>query len=82
MQHLAEIERQTFHFSKSPEKRLSFQVAGTQKMQDGSEISFEWPDIREFKEEDFDYLYKRFKTTKNIYAKTEYGLVLFYSKNK
>lgn len=78
----AEIERQTFHFSKSPKERLSFRAAGTRKMEDGSEIPFEWPDIREFKKEDFDYLYNRFKTCKNNYAKTEYGLVLFYSKNR
>ena len=82
VQHLAEIDRQAFHFSKSPEKRLSFRAAGTRTMEGGSEIPFEWPDIREFKMEDFDYLYNRFKTTKNIYAKTEYGLVLFYSKNR
>ena len=82
VQHLAEIDRQAFHFSKSPEKRLSFRASGTRKMEDGSEIPFEWPDIREFKKEDFDYLYSRFKSTKNTYAKTEYGLVLFYSKYK
>ena len=82
VQYLAEIDRQAFHFSKSPEKRLSFRAAGTRTMEDGSEIPFEWPDIREFKKVDFDYLHNRFKTTKNIYAKTEYGLVLFYSKNR
>ena len=82
VQHFAEIDRQAFHFSKSPEKRLSSRAAGTRKMEDGSEIPFEWPDIREFKNEDFDYVYNRFKTTKNIYAKTEYGLILFYSKSK
>lgn len=82
VQRLAEIDRQAFHFSKSPEKRLSFRAAGTRTMEDGSEIPFEWPDIREFKKEDFDYLYNRFKATINIYAKTEYGLVLFYSKNR
>ena len=68
VQHLAEIDRQAFHFSKSPEKRLSFRAAGKRKMEDGSEIPFEWPDIREFKKEDFDYLYNRFKTCKNIYS--------------
>jgi len=82
LQYLAEIERQAFHFSKSPEKRLSFRTAGTRKTEDGSEIPFEWPNIKEFKNKDFDYLYDRFKTTKNTYAKTEYGLVLFYSKSK
>jgi hypothetical protein len=80
--HFAEIDRQAFNFSKSPDERLSFRVAGTSKMEDGSEIPFEWPDIREFNGEDFDYLYNRFKSTKNTYAKTEYGLVLFYSRNK
>lgn len=82
VQRRAEIDRQSFHFSKSPEKRLSFRTAGTRKMQDGSEIPFEWPDIREFEKEDFDYIYDRFKTCKNNFAKTEYGLVLFYSKHK
>ena len=82
VKHFAEIDRQAFHFNKSPEKRLSPRTGGTRKMQDGSEIPFEWPDIREFNNKDFDYLYKRFKSCKNIYAKTEYGLVLFYSKKK
>ena len=82
IQHRAEIDRQAFHFSKSPEKRLSYRAAGTRKMEDGSEIPFEWPDIREYRKEDFEYLYNRFTTSKNIYAKTEYGLVLFYSKQK
>jgi len=76
----AEIEYQSFHFSKSPEKRLSFRTAGKRKMEDGSDISFEWPDIRTFNEDDFLYLYDRFNDTKNIFAKTEYGLVLYYAK--
>lgn len=80
--HFAEIDRQAFHFSKSPEKRLSFRAAGTRTMEDGSEIPFEWPDIREFKKEAFGYIHKRFQETQNTYAKTEYGLVLFYSKSR
>src|ERR1035441_8999629 len=51
-QHRAEIDRQAFHFSKSPEKRLSYRAAGTRKMEDGSEIPFEWPDIREYRKEE------------------------------
>jgi hypothetical protein len=82
IQHLAEIDRQSFHFNKSPEKRLSFKTAGTRKMEDGKEIPFEWPDIREFSQQDFDYLFKRFSNCKNLFAKTEYGLVLYYSKHK
>ena len=81
-QHFSEIDRQAYHFNKSPEKRLSYRAAGTRKMEDGTEIPFEWPDIREFQKEDFKYLYNRFNTCKNKYAKAEYGLVLFYSKNK
>lgn len=80
--HLAEIDRQAFNFSKSPENMLSFRMAGTRTKEDGTKIPFEWPDIREFEKSDFEYLYNRFKASKNIYAKTEYGLVLFYSKNK
>jgi hypothetical protein len=81
-QHFAEIDRQAFHFSKTPDQKLSFRASGIQKSEDGSEISFEWPDIRSFKKEDFDYLYDRFRKCKNLFARTEYGLILFYSKNK
>lgn len=80
--HFAEIDRQAFLFNKSPEKRLSFRAAGTRTMRDGTKIPFEWPDIEVFKNEDFKYLYERFQETENTYAKTEYGLVLFYSKFK
>ncbi len=82
VQHFAEIVRQAFHFSKSPEERLSYRAAGTRKLEDGSEIPFEWPDIRIFKEEDFEYLLKRFEASINLYAKTEYGLVIFYANYK
>lgn len=79
---LADIDRQAFHFSKSPEKRLSFRSKGTQRFEDGSEVPFEWPEIKNFNKDDFEYLFNRFKTCTNTYAKTEYGLVLFYSKQK
>ncbi|MDP2385633.1 MAG: DUF4209 domain-containing protein [Bacteroidota bacterium] len=82
VQHFAEIDRQAFHFSKSPEKRLSYRAAGTRNLEDGSIVPFEWPDIRIFTEKDFGYLFTRFKASKNLYAKTEYGLVLFYAKYK
>ena len=74
-----DMERQAFAFNKSPEKRLSFKLSGTRKLEDGTEVPFEWPDLRTFTEEDFTYLFKRFYEAKNIYAKTEYGLVLFYA---
>lgn len=78
----AVVERQAFHFSKTPNKKLSFRVAGTQTLEDGKEIPFEWPDIRAFEEQDFHYLYERFVECQNIYAKTEYGLVLYYAGKK
>ncbi len=82
VQHFAEIERQVFLFNKSPEIGISFRTAGTRIMEDGSEVRIEWPDLSEFKKEDFDYIYDRFKDALNLYAKTEYGLVLFYSQNR
>lgn len=75
----SEIERQTFAFSKGPEKGLSFKMAGTKKLEDRTEIPFEWPDIKEWTEEDFLHIRSRFDTCKNLFATTEYGLLLFYS---
>ncbi|MEO6732649.1 MAG: hypothetical protein ABIN01_15620 [Ferruginibacter sp.] len=44
--HLAEVERQAFAFSKTPEKRLSDKLAGEQTLEDGTKIPYEWPDIK------------------------------------
>lgn len=78
----ANIERQTFHFSKTPHNKLSYRVAGTQTLEDGTQVPFEWPDIRAFEERDFQYLTGRFSQCQNIYAKAEYGLVLYYADKK
>lgn len=75
----SEVERQAFAFSKSPEKRLSFKLSGTRKLEDGTEIPFEWPDLSTFSEEDFKHLFDRYYSSKNLFAKTEYGLVLYYA---
>lgn len=77
--HSSEIERQAFAFHKSPKMKLSFKISGQQKTENGETIPFEWPDIKTFNGSDFDYLLTRFKNTKNLYAQTEYGLVLFYA---
>lgn len=77
----AEAERQTFAFTKTPEKGLSFKLAGTKKLEDGSEIPFEWPDIKEWKSADFNHIRSRFDNCQNLYAQSEYGLLLFYSGN-
>lgn len=75
----SEAERQTFAFSKEPEKGLSFKRTGTKKLEDGMEVPFEWPDIKEWTEEDFAHIGIRFHNCKNLFATTEYGLLLFYS---
>jgi len=77
--HFAEIERQAFAFNKSPEKKLSFKFAGDQTLDNGSKIPFEWPDVRTFTIDDFDYLINRFKDTRNTFARAEYGLVIYYA---
>jgi len=76
------IERQAFLFSKTPDKKLSFRIAGHQTTEDGTEIPYEWPDIRSFHDKDFAYLSERFQATQNMYAKSEYGLVLYYAGKK
>jgi hypothetical protein len=78
----ANIERQVFNFSKTPDGKLSYRVAGTQTLEDGKTIPFEWPDIRAFEENDFQYVLERFKVCSNLYAKAEYGLVLYYANHK
>lgn len=77
----SEAERQTFAFTKTPEKGLSFKMAGTKKLEGGGEVTFEWPDIKEWTPEDFIHIRSRFEHCKNLNAKSEYGLLLFYSGN-
>lgn len=88
--HFAEIDRQSFAINKSFDfdykdgketkivKGLSWKFSGTQTYQDGREEPFVWPDISLFKKDDFQYLASRFKQTRNLYAKVEYGLILFF----
>jgi hypothetical protein len=76
---LSDRERQVFAFNKSPNNQLSCQMAGTKTNEDGTEVPFEWPDIGDFSQQDFEHILARFETCKNLYSKTEYGLFLFYS---
>jgi len=75
----SEMERQTFAFSKGPEKGLSFKMAGAKKLEDGTEVQFEWPDIKEWTKEDFTHIRSRFDNCENLFATSEYGLLLYYS---
>lgn len=77
--HKSDIERQTFALIKNPESKLSGQIFGKRKLEDGTEVDFEWPDIKTWAEADFAYIQSRFDACRNLYAKTEYGLLLYYS---
>lgn len=84
--HLANIDREVFAFNKSfdkdPEtkeiKGISCKMAGTQTLEDGTTKPIYWPDIEKFTENDFRYIGKRYHNTKNSYAKTEYGILLYF----
>lgn len=60
---------------------MSFKIAGTKTLEDGRVVAYEWPDKNEWKPDDFKYIQSRFESCKNLYAKSEYGLLLNYSGN-
>lgn len=84
----ADLDRQVFAVRKSfnyidDEERgtlkgLSWRSSGFQTLQDGSEIPFYWPDVRSYTQEEFEYFEQRYKDAKNLYAKTEYGLIVYF----
>lgn len=84
----ADLDRQVFAIRKSFDyvddeaqgiaKGLSWQVSGVQTLQDGTKVPFYWPDVRSYTQEDFEYFEKRYKEAKNLYAKTEYGLMVYF----
>ena len=84
----AELDRQVFLIRKSFEfqddetkgtiKGLSWQMAGTQDMANGDKIPFYWPNVRNLTKENFEFFEQRYKKTNNLYAKTEYGLMVYF----
>lgn len=86
----ADIDRQVFSVNKSFEysdddkkgtlNGLSWQMAGNKTFDDGHEEPFYWPDVRSFTITDFAYFEKRWNECKNLYAKTEYGLLVYFGK--
>lgn len=84
----ADLDRQVFATRKSFDyvddeergtlKGLSWQTSGVQNLENGSEIPFYWPNVRSFTQEDFEYFEKRYKDSKNLYAKTEYGVMIYF----
>lgn len=85
---ISELERQAFSITKSFDKAedidngtingLSWKMSGTQTYEDGSTGPLYWPDVRNLKDEDFQYFEERYKSCKNLYAKTEFGLLVYF----
>ncbi|PKH49193.1 DUF4209 domain-containing protein [Tenacibaculum sp. Bg11-29] len=85
---ISELERQAFSISKSFGKKqndydgtidgLGWKTAGTQTFEDGTTGPFYWPDVRDLQEKDFQYFEDRYKNCSNLYAKTEFGLLVYF----
>ncbi|MDX2304804.1 MAG: DUF4209 domain-containing protein [Microscillaceae bacterium] len=85
---IADLDRQVFSVQKSFDKKpdnekgiingLSWQVSNTQTLEDGSQIPLYWPDVTKYTQQDFEYFEKRYNECKNLYAKTEYGLMVYF----
>jgi len=85
---IADLDRQVFSVQKSFDKKadnengiihgLSWQMSGTQTLENGSQIPLYWPDVTKYTQQDFEYFEKRYNECKNLYAKTEYGLMVYF----
>lgn len=84
----SELERQAFAIKKSfdtisdEEKGtingLSWQMAGSQTFEDGTEKPLYWPDVQSLSDADFEYFERRYKECKNLYSKVEFGLLVYF----
>lgn len=85
---LCELERQifsinkSFNYTKDDDKGtvngLSYMFAGTETLEDGTIQPVYWPDVRKLIKEDYEYCEKRYKDCKNLYARIEYGLMVYF----
>lgn len=75
---LFKLESETFQFIKNPEKQISGNTSWKRTNEDGTEETIGLPNINEWQGEDFNYIKERFSTAKNLFARCEYGLILFY----
>lgn len=85
---IADLDRQVFSVQKSFDNKLdiekgiinglSWQMSGNQTLEDGSQMPLYWPDVTKFNQKDFEYFEKRYKESKNLFAKTEYGLMVYF----
>jgi hypothetical protein len=85
---IADLDRQVFSVQKSFDKKtdlengvingLSWQMSGTQTLDDGTQIPLYWPDVAKYTKNEFEYFEKRYNECQNLYAKTEYGLMVYF----
>lgn len=86
----AEVDRQalmlrksfdlvTDEHNRSKPEGLMWMSSGKRILEDGTEEDFVWPDFRDFSEQDFNHIWHRYETAKNLYLKVEYGLIGYFS---
>jgi hypothetical protein len=85
---IADLDRQVFSVQKSFDYKLdaekgsinglSCQMSGTKTFEDGRTEPLFWPDVEKYTNEEFEYFEKRYKECKNLFAKTEYGLMVYF----
>lgn len=69
--HIKNIENGT-------ESGLSWMTSGTQTLEDGTVFPVYWPDVAKLEKIDFEYCEKRYNECKNLFAKVEYGLMVYF----
>lgn len=84
----ADLDRQVFSVQKSFKHKLdkekgtsnglSWKMSGRQTFEDGSEAPLYWPNVSGYSKEDFEYFEKRYVQCKNLFVKTEYGLMVYF----
>jgi hypothetical protein len=72
----SEKEREVFNFSKTTEG-IKWKFQGTKTFEDGTKEPFNWPDIATWENDDFEYILRRYREAKNLFAKSEYGCMLY-----
>jgi hypothetical protein len=76
--HINKSFRHTKDIDKGTEFGLSWMTSGTQTLEDGTIIPVYWPDVAKLEKKDFEYCEKRYNECKNLFAKVEYGLMVYF----
>jgi hypothetical protein len=85
---LCELEKQILFTNKSFEYKkdtvngtvngLSWTLAGIQTLENGSTIPCYYPDVAKLSKVHFKYCEQRYKDCKNLFIRTEYGLMMYF----